>query len=269
MDFSIAHIDELASTNDAIKGAIEDGSPEGTCIQADMQKAGYGRYGRHWESPLGGLYMSVLLRPYDHVPSGGGRDEMDKKIPTLSLIAGLAVKRALSRYLAPDCQIKIKWPNDLVVENAEDSPARTFNKICGISMELYQGAICAGIGVNVFSQGIRDGRGSEDARNKPVYLESVADPGLDISIRKISEEIALQLEILYEKWLAEPFSSFVPEYNESSFLGGKDVTIENMGNDIEYEGKVLGIDDLGQLVLEVTDGQVVSIASGEAHVHFI
>ena len=49
--FRICEHDELPSTNDAIKQAIDAGAPEGEVVCARVQTAGYGRQGRAWKSP--------------------------------------------------------------------------------------------------------------------------------------------------------------------------------------------------------------------------
>ena len=74
----------MTSTNEVVKHALEEGEPEGLAVRARCQSGGYGRQGRTWASPEGGLYLSLLLRP--HVPPA--------QLPTLSLVAGLAVREA-------------------------------------------------------------------------------------------------------------------------------------------------------------------------------
>lgn len=73
---------------------------------------GYGRQGRAWESPIGGMYQSFLLRP--EVPPA--------QLPTLSLLVGLAVRRAVA-VLVPELEdrVQVKWPNDIVVAEAPAS----------------------------------------------------------------------------------------------------------------------------------------------------
>lgn len=106
--FRIRSYDEVTSTNDVVKEAIDAGVPEGEVVCARVQTAGYGRQGRSWSSPAGGLYLSVLLRP----------DVPVAQLPTLSLVAGIAVRRALTRLTGSDA-IQLKWPNDVVLQRPE------------------------------------------------------------------------------------------------------------------------------------------------------
>ena len=84
-------IDEVTSTNEVVKEALREGKAEGLVVRARRQSGGYGRQGRGWDSPEGGLYMSLLLRP-DVAGSG---------LATLSLVAGLSVQRALAAMADP------------------------------------------------------------------------------------------------------------------------------------------------------------------------
>ena len=70
-------LDEVASTNEIVKNALREGKAEGLVVRARRQSGGYGRQGRPWDSPEGGLYMSLLLRP-DVAGSG---------LATLSLVS--------------------------------------------------------------------------------------------------------------------------------------------------------------------------------------
>ena len=83
--FRLRVLDEVTSTNDEVKRALEAGEPEGLALRARRQTGGYGRQGRAWASPEGGLYLSLLLRP-----------SVDAALlPTLSLVTALAVRRAV------------------------------------------------------------------------------------------------------------------------------------------------------------------------------
>lgn len=112
--FHVRLLEEVSSTNDEVKRALDKGEPEGLVVRAIRQVAGYGRQGRAWISPEGGLYCSLLLRP----------QVAPRELPTLSLVVGMAVRRALVA-LAGDVvadAVRIKWPNDVVL--CDDSPSR-------------------------------------------------------------------------------------------------------------------------------------------------
>lgn len=101
--------EELASTSDHLIRRAEAGEPEGLAVLARRQAAGRGRGGRAWDSPLGNLHLSVLLRP-----SGPVREAAQ-----WSLLAGVALIEG-ARELAPDpAALRLKWPNDLLRHGAK------------------------------------------------------------------------------------------------------------------------------------------------------
>ena len=78
------------------------------------QSAGRGRRGSHWVSPPGNLHATLLLS--DPSPPA--------LAPQLSFVAALAVHDAIAAcapQLGP--ALKVKWPNDLLLEKAQSSPA--------------------------------------------------------------------------------------------------------------------------------------------------
>ena len=58
---SIRAFEETASTNDDLKK--DSTAPHGSALMALRQTGGRGRLGRRFESPKGGVYFSLLLRP--------------------------------------------------------------------------------------------------------------------------------------------------------------------------------------------------------------
>lgn len=128
MELRLTALDAATSTNELVKRAIEEGEPEGYAVTARVQTAGYGRQGRTWASPAGGMYLSVLLRP--QVPLF--------ELPTLSLVAGMAVRRAVAGLLGDDVgrHVKVKWPNDVVLDfTGADVPAERADATASSSAE--------------------------------------------------------------------------------------------------------------------------------------
>ncbi|ASC74026.1 Bifunctional ligase/repressor BirA [Halomicronema hongdechloris C2206] len=94
--------DCLESTNHHLWQLLDQGATAGTVVIARRQWAGRGQWGRRWQSPEGGLYLSLLLEVEVPVQEQG--------MLTLASAWGLAT--ALVKVGLP---IQIKWPNDLVV----------------------------------------------------------------------------------------------------------------------------------------------------------
>ncbi|MDO4291492.1 MAG: biotin--[acetyl-CoA-carboxylase] ligase [Eggerthellaceae bacterium] len=155
--------DEVTSTNDVVKRAIEEGEPEGLAVGALVQTAGYGRQGRSWQSPAGGMYVSLLLRP--QVPLA--------QLPTLSLVTGMAVRRAIARFAAPETaeNVRIKWPNDVVYSVVADATTECSTLRGAEAPHL---APCAGLGVGESQLGPAAGQ-SGAPRPRSLTLRTTSD----------------------------------------------------------------------------------------------
>lgn len=279
LQFRVRSLAETTSTNDEVKRALAAGEPEGLAVRALRQTAGYGRQGRAWESPVGGMYQSFLLRPA--VPPA--------QLPTLSLAVGLAVRRAVASLVpAAADTVLVKWPNDVVVGDraaAPDVPVRAaFRKLCGISVEACSGGICVGVGVNVANASARgiagagSGRGEVAAlsdvparigENVPVHLDELGfcTGSVEHRIAAVADAVCAELASLYDAWCRDGFAPLLPEYDARAALAGRAVTIvDHYTGDELCSGTVLGADEHGRLLLRDAAGVVHPIMSGEAHI---
>src|SRR5512143_436267 len=102
--------DAVGSTNDVVRGWLADGIPEVCLAVADEQTAGRGRAGRSWIAPRGrALLLSLGFRPKWLAPERTWR---------LAAITALAMADAAEEVAGlADGAIRLKWPNDLVVED--------------------------------------------------------------------------------------------------------------------------------------------------------
>jgi BirA family biotin operon repressor/biotin-[acetyl-CoA-carboxylase] ligase len=122
----------LPSTLAAVHALCARGAPAGSVVLALEQTAGRGRDGPTWRSPLGGVWLGVLLRP------------ASADAQTVAIRAGLALADALDALLGGPLA-QLKWPNDVVLDD---------RKVAGILCEgRWQGetlqGLALGIGVNV------------------------------------------------------------------------------------------------------------------------
>ena len=99
----VHRLEVVDSTNLRLTEMAREGAPPWTVVLANAQTGGMGRTGRSWWSPPGGLYMSVLIRHEDGI----------RNPSRLSLLAALALRDAVGEARA---SIRLKWPNDLLVD---------------------------------------------------------------------------------------------------------------------------------------------------------
>ncbi len=201
-------------------------------IVADAQEAGRGRSGRLWRSPPGNLHLT-LLTPTVLAP----RDQ-----PKLGFAAGVALAEAAAALLPADAAVRLKWPNDLLVDGAKAS---------GILLEGLGGAAVAiGLGVNIAAH-------PDDTPYPATHLAAHA-PRLDrasffpVLAERLAATIA-ELEIdgfapLRRRWL-----------DRAAHLGQR---ISVRRDERTLEGLFRDIDEDGRLLLDA-DGTLVRIDAGD------
>jgi BirA family transcriptional regulator, biotin operon repressor / biotin---[acetyl-CoA-carboxylase] ligase len=129
--WSFVELDDVGSTQAVAKDLAAKGAPEGTAVVARSQSSGGGRLGRRWVSPVGGLYMSFVLRPKRLF-----RPEL------VTLVSAVAVVQGVRRVtgLTPT----IRWPNDVLVNGKK--LAGVIAEAQSYRQEITQ--IIVGVGVN-------------------------------------------------------------------------------------------------------------------------
>ena len=244
--FRIALHEEVASTNDEVKRALEAGEPEGLVVRALRQVSGYGRQGRSWTSPEGGLYCSLLLRP----------QVAPRELPTLSLVVGMAVRRALVALAGARAEeaVRIKWPNDVVVNG---------KKICGILTEMS--AEMTGIHYLVIGTGI-----NTNVEEFPEEIQSVAtslikELGEKVNRAELIAACLKYFEEYYEKYIAAGNLAPLKEDYEALLLN-RNNKVRVLEPNHEYTGLSLGINEDGELLVEKEDGTVMAVYAGEVSV---
>lgn len=265
--------DSVSSTNLLVKDAIDQGEPEGYGAAALQQAAGYGRQGRSWVSPYGGVYVSVLLRP----------QVQPARLASIGPALSFAVRQALVSLVdAPD-DILIKWPNDVVCASG---------KLCGMSCEQVHGAVCIGIGINLFRPATTAVVGG---KNTPAYLADfsgcaraetanasvltddtseapahvAASDHLDLAQARVATRLlAVVLRSLWETyrvWSAQGFAALQPDYQAHAALLGERISAVTITNQVIAEGTVVGIDPSGCLLVRDANKAIIPLASGEIH----
>lgn len=261
--FSLRCHRTVDSTNREVKKAISEGNPEGYTVVASKQRGGYGRQGRSWSSPVGGVYLSCLLRPLAHGVS-------PERVSTLSLVLSVALRRCLRQFASTE-KIRIKWPNDIVYARGE-----TLGKIGGISVEAIDEAVCVGIGINVFHPKEEPAVGG---KYTPVFMADLVDEWkaeARVFKGELTERQSLYMEELiavllsevydvYNQWLVEGFTPFRDEFQTGASLFGQTVQVVSLSQDVMHEGVVCDIDQDGLLCLKDEQGAIIRVHSGEVH----
>ncbi|EHM09841.1 birA, biotin-(acetyl-CoA-carboxylase) ligase [Thermanaerovibrio velox DSM 12556] len=233
----IFHYASIGSTQAPLKEMAAQGRPEGAVVVADEQTSGRGRQSRRWESPPGGLYGSVLLRP--------------KLLPRMVQAVNLACAMAMGDALAELCGIgcEIKWPNDILVRG---------RKICGM---LSEGAVevdqihhvISGFGVNLKVTPIL---------NDPLTeATSVAQEGGKVPSRHHLLSHFLKRLDFYLGTLRMTPKYFMETYASRCCTIG--MRIRGTWGDNIIEGTAEGLDQDGSLLIRLEGGDVAAFSAGD------
>jgi BirA family transcriptional regulator, biotin operon repressor / biotin---[acetyl-CoA-carboxylase] ligase len=221
---------EVESTNNYANHLVLSKAAEhGTVVLAQHQKMGKGQQGNSWESEFGkNLLMSIILFP-DFLPA--------TKQFYLSKIASLALANFVKSEKA---EVSIKWPNDIYVGNS---------KLAGILIENsikanHLDSSIIGIGLNLNQE-----RFVSDAPN-PVSLKQIT--GKDYKIEEVALKIWELLSFWFEKLQSRRFSEIDLNYFNQLYRGNEWAMFAKQG--IQFEARIKGIGDFGQLILENRSG---------------
>ena len=207
---------------------------------AEFQAQGRGRGKNMWLSPYGsGICFSILgSLPHKFSPLG------------LSIYCGIIVVRILRELGFKD--VSLKWPNDLVHKGSKLGGILT--ELTSQHEEKYEFNIGIGINYNLGS----DLNSMEQNLFPPTDLMKIHN-GTDISRSEISGTLAKaiieSLKNVDQKKIQEAFKSW-PELDA---LYQKEIKI--IDDDQNLEGKNVGIDDNGALLLD-TSGVIKKIYNG-------
>lgn len=240
MGKDIHYFKEVDSTNDVAKYLAENGAEEGTVVVAEIQNRGKGRMGKTWISPPGGVWMSIILRP----------DIPTSKAPQLTLVTGVAVAETLKKELNLD--VGIKWPNDILIGN---------KKVCGILTEVNANInkinyVIVGIGIDM---NVDVPLLPPDLQEGATSLKNELDTEINGAI--LVQKFLLNLEKLYNQFTSGKFPDILNEWRFLSKTIGRKVEVRTRGKTIR--GDAIGINKDGILILELDDGSLRKIISGE------
>lgn len=213
----------------------QDNADEGFWLRAEKQVGGVGRMGRKWESPAGNLYCSTVvdIRPGDPAPS------------SLSFVTALAVYDMLKGQMTPHAAIMLKWPNDILVNQA---------KICGILLERIREKVVVGIGINIISAPRLPDR-------ETIFLHAASDRN-DKDASQILDLLIPRFENRLDQWRISGLPSILHDWQAVAHEPGTSLYVSDPGG-TRIRGEYLGLTDDGALRLRKPDGTLIVMHAGD------
>jgi BirA family biotin operon repressor/biotin-[acetyl-CoA-carboxylase] ligase len=229
----IHYVERTASTMDIARDLARKGAPGFSVVVADIQEKGRGRLKRVWQSPAGGLYFTMVVRP----------DLPPLLSPRINFAASLILAQVVERVC--NIEVRVKWPNDLLTGG---------KKIAGMLSEMEaEGDLVSfiniGIGVNVNN-------------DPPSDVDNAA------SIRQLTGTFHSRIEILSrfldqfeERMSMGSLDSIMAEWKQQAATIGKKVIVETTRG--TTRGTALDVDENGALILETETGERRTVIYGD------
>lgn len=251
----IIWLNSVDSTNDEARRRISD-LDNLSVLSALSQTAGRGQRGNSWHSEPGkNLTFSIVLKyenPSDAMTKLPAVQAYDQFV--ISQIASLAIVDLLASY---DIEAKIKWPNDILVDN---------RKICGMLIEnsVYGKWLCSsiiGIGLNI---------------NQRNFNVNIPDPTSMVLSNDIiddynTEDLLEEFITIFSDYI-ERFCHIKGGYNRLyklylSQLWRKDELCDFIDlshtHGKKFKGTIRGISPVGHLLIETLSGETREFAFKE------
>jgi BirA family biotin operon repressor/biotin-[acetyl-CoA-carboxylase] ligase len=224
----LVFVPECHSTNSlASELASQSMLSEGTVVITSNQTAGRGQRGNTWATAAGlNLTFSILLKP-TFIP-------LNNQF-YLTIITSLAIADYLKEQSV--ATVKIKWPNDILVNKKKIGGILIENSI---QKETIQQSI-VGIGLNINQKNFTIPTATS--------LNSVANKNFDLNT--VLNSLLENFEKRYLQLRAGKLAELKGEYLENLFGIGERRTF--VSNDEKFEGTVDGITENGELTVSINE----------------
>ena len=232
--WKIVELDVVGSTQQEARERAARGAAEGTTIVARSQTSGTGRMGRSWVSPVGGLYMSFILRPTEIA-----KPELATLVAATAVVEGIRAATGL----APT----IRWPNDIMVRG---------RKLGGVIAEAQSRGgrveqVVVGVGVDC------NAPPSEMGELQAESTSIASELGRKTDVADVTHSILDSFSALYERWrsgedLREEWAQIVGSV-------GREVSIKLKTGENPFSCVAEDTDAEGNLVV-LLEGESVAIS---------
>ena len=248
--FTVEVLPQIDSSNSELMRRCRAGGPvaaEPVLLVAEQQNAGRGRMGRSWQSQVGDsltFSLGLSLQPADW--SG------------LSLVVGISLAEALDTGLPGAPRIRLKWPNDLWLSDAQGE-----RKLAGILVETAnwgaQRYVVIGVGINIrpLQLALAPAVPGQAAALAPAALQELLP---DIDVAQALLRVAAPLVQAVQAFGLFGFRPFQARFAARDALAGRAVLLSD-----GMQGVAHGVGENGALLVQTATG-MQEITSSEVSV---
>ena len=224
----IYYFDSMDSTQNFAVEIAPNRKENGTVVISKKQTEGMGRLKRKWKSPVGGIWLSVIVHPKFST----------SQITLVPIATSLALHKAVEKVLG--IKPMLKWPNDLTLKKKKVAGILLDTSIQSNKIEF----LVLGVGINF--------------KIKPRNLEKLLKKtpnfyGVSTLVEKNEKPLPLVKQFLYElENIFQMINSgsnkkIVTEWTKRSSTIGKNVSV--ITDDGRFNGKAIKLDNDGGLII--------------------
>jgi BirA family biotin operon repressor/biotin-[acetyl-CoA-carboxylase] ligase len=248
--FTVEVLPQIDSSNSELMRRFRAAGPtaaEPVLLVAEQQSAGRGRMGRGWQSRVGDSLTFSLGLPLQPADWSG-----------LSLAVGISLAESLEPKHGGQPQIRLKWPNDLWLSNAQGE-----RKLAGILVETASWGelryVVIGVGLNIRPLALAD-TAAVPGQAAPLPPAALQDLLPDMDVAQALAQVAAPLVQALQAFELFGFAPFQARFALRDALAGRAVRLSD-----GTEGMAHGVGENGALLVHTAAG-MQAITSSEVSV---
>lgn len=237
--FKIMILDSIESTNTYLKAQVNKLDHK-TVLCAEEQRVGKGRQDRSFVSnKYKGLYCSFVWKmKFESI-----------QVQWFSLMTAVAIVKAIKETI--NCDIKIKWPNDLIIDQKKCAGILIESEISADQKDI---SLVCGFGINVYQQDF-----PEDIKHKVISLEDVCEKEID------RNQLLINILKSLDTYLRKPYDEqSLSLYHQYLYLPKENVHIQH--HEQRFQAKLMGINEEGYMRCIKENGELLSLSVEEIHI---
>lgn len=213
-----------------------DTAQPGLTIVTGEQTQGKGQRGKKWaDAPGQSLLMSIIARP--------------KHLLNQQFVFNAAATTAIAdtlQQLYEHWDVRIKWPNDIIINDKKAGGILIENVLRGIKWEYA----IIGFGLNIKQEAFPD--------DLPYATSLKIASGKDFDVNAIRDALRKNILESITEW--KPANEVLKHYNDYLYRGGQKQLFRD--EEREWEATILHANENGTLQVQLANGRIVSYTHG-------
>ena len=224
----VYYFNTIDTTQNFAMEIVTKNNMNGTIIIAKKQTGGRGRMKRKWKSPVGGIWMSIIIHPKFGV--------------SFTTLVPIAISLALCVAIEKTLKIKpeLKWPNDVTLKGKKVAGVLVDASIVSNEIEY----MIIGVGINFK---IKPTELTNAIKKTPNFYGVTTLVKKDVNSLPLLHQFLYELENVFQIIDSMHIKKIVNQWTKRSSTIGRNVSIIT-GNG-RINGKAVKIDNDGALII--------------------